>query len=70
MILIHNFRIPALRSVSTGMGACMAAGVYEVGRPRRLNVEEAQKLEGQWQDFGGCSSSGSAGVPGCRLPQA
>jgi hypothetical protein len=30
----------------------MAAGVYEVGRPRRVGVEEAQQLEAQWQDFG------------------
>ncbi|PSC69498.1 hypothetical protein C2E20_7018 [Micractinium conductrix] len=38
-------------SVSTGLGACMFAGMYEVGRPRRLSVEEAQTLKGQWQDF-------------------
>ncbi|KAJ9522378.1 hypothetical protein QJQ45_008154 [Haematococcus lacustris] len=43
-------------SVSTGLGACMAAFVYEVGRPRRLGVEEAQRLEGQWQDFAAWSS--------------
>ena len=34
-----------------GMGACVAAAVYEVGRPERLSVEEAQVLEAQWQDF-------------------
>ena len=39
-------------SVSTGIGACMAAGVYEVGRPARLSSEEAVTLEAQWQDFG------------------
>jgi NAD(P)-dependent dehydrogenase (short-subunit alcohol dehydrogenase family) len=33
------------------MGACVAAAVYEVGRPERLSVEEAQVLEAQWQDF-------------------
>mmetsp|Transcript_26026 Transcript_26026/g.56774 ORF Transcript_26026/g.56774 Transcript_26026/m.56774 type:complete len:323 (-) Transcript_26026:763-1731(-) len=38
-------------SVSTGIGVCMAAGVYEVGRPARLSVTEAQTLEDQWQDF-------------------
>ena len=42
---------PARRSVSSGIGACLAAGVYEVGRPRRLSVTEARQLEGQWQDF-------------------
>lgn len=34
-----------------GIGACVAASVYEVGRPDRLSVEEAQALEAQWQDF-------------------
>ena len=26
--------------------------MYEVGRPRRLTVEQAQEKERQWQDFG------------------
>lgn len=39
-------------SISTGIGACMAAAVYEVGRPDRLNPEEAVELESQWQEFG------------------
>jgi hypothetical protein len=39
-------------SVSTGLGSCIAAAVYELGRPARLSVEEAQALEAQWQDFG------------------
>lgn len=39
-------------AVSTGLGACMAAAIYEVGRPARLSVEEAQALEAQWRDFG------------------
>lgn len=39
-------------AVSTGLGSCMAAGMYEVGRPRRLSVEEAQAKEQQWQEFG------------------
>ncbi|KAK9917166.1 hypothetical protein WJX75_001505 [Coccomyxa subellipsoidea] len=38
-------------SISTGIGACMAAAVYEVGRPDRLNPEQAVELESQWQDF-------------------
>jgi hypothetical protein len=39
-------------SVSTGLGACMAAAVYEVGRPDRLSADEAVALEGRWQEFG------------------
>ena len=39
----------------TGLGACMAAAVYEVGRPPRLTSEEAEALEAQWQDFGTAS---------------
>jgi hypothetical protein len=42
-------------SVSTGIGVCMAAGVYELGRPSRLSVGEAAALEAQWQDFGECA---------------
>ena len=42
-------------SISTGIGACMAAAVYEVGRPDRLNPEQAVELESQWQDFGALS---------------
>lgn len=38
-------------SVSTGIGACFAAFVYEVGRPKRLSSEEAELLEKQWVDF-------------------
>lgn len=38
-------------SISTGIGACMAAAVYEVGRPDRLNLEEAVEMESQWQEF-------------------
>ena len=39
-------------SVSTGLGSLFAAGIYEVGRPDRLSVQEAQELEDQWQVFG------------------
>ncbi|EFJ42408.1 hypothetical protein VOLCADRAFT_97483 [Volvox carteri f. nagariensis] len=38
-------------ALSTGTGACLAAGVYEVGRPRRLSLEEARQLDQQWRDF-------------------
>ncbi|GAB4824184.1 hypothetical protein N2152v2_011230 [Parachlorella kessleri] len=38
-------------ALGEGLGACMAAGMYEVGRPQRLSVEEAQLLEEQYQDF-------------------
>lgn len=40
-------------SISTGLGACIFSCLYEVGRPRRLSVDEAQTLEKQWQDFKG-----------------
>lgn len=39
-------------AVSSGIGALFAAAVFEVGRPKRLTVDEAQQLEAQWQDFG------------------
>lgn len=38
-------------AVSSGLGACIAAGVYEVGRPTRLSKDQAVELEAQWQDF-------------------
>lgn len=38
-------------SVSTGIGACFAAFVYEVGRPERLSRDDAIQLEAIWQDF-------------------
>ncbi|KAG2423379.1 hypothetical protein HXX76_015345 [Chlamydomonas incerta] len=40
-------------ALSTGTGACLAAGVYEVGRPKRMNREEAAELDDQWRDFVG-----------------
>ena len=39
-------------SVSTGLGSCLVAAIYEVGRPDRLSVDEANVLEEQYQDFG------------------
>ncbi|KXZ51868.1 hypothetical protein GPECTOR_11g304 [Gonium pectorale] len=38
-------------ALSTGTGACLAAGVYEVGRPTRLDRQEAAQLDAQWRDF-------------------
>jgi hypothetical protein len=38
-------------SVSTGLGAALAAGVYEVGRPPRLSAAQAVALDAQWADF-------------------
>ena len=38
-------------SVSTGVGAALAAGVYEVGRPARLSGAQASELDAQWADF-------------------
>ena len=39
-------------SVSSGIGTCAAAGLYEVGRPERLSGQEAETLDAQWQEFG------------------
>ena len=44
--------------VSSGIASCLAAGVYEIGRPERLSVAKATKLEDQWHVF--CA-------PRCRL---
>ena len=40
-------------AVSSGIGSLFGAGLYEVGRPDRLSVDEAKILESQWQDFKG-----------------
>ena len=56
-------------SVSTGLGACMAAGVYEVGRPRRVTAEEAADIDTRWRDFGGASRS-RAGLSWPRIRAA
>jgi hypothetical protein len=45
-------------SVSSGIGMCLAAGVYELGRPERLSRDKAVELEGQWQVFGGWRALG------------
>ncbi|KAK9825793.1 hypothetical protein WJX74_008115 [Apatococcus lobatus] len=49
--LIHSGLGDATWSVSSGIGTCAAAGLYEVGRPDRLSGQEAETLEAQWQDF-------------------
>ena len=41
----------AIWGISAGVGACFAAGLFEVGRPQRLSPEQEKKLETQWQDF-------------------
>ena len=38
-------------SVSTGVGAALAAAVYEIGRPKRLSGAQAAALDEQWADF-------------------
>ena len=38
-------------SVSTGIGACLAAAVYELGRPQRLSAVQQVTLEAEWSDF-------------------
>ncbi|GFR42698.1 hypothetical protein Agub_g3620, partial [Astrephomene gubernaculifera] len=38
-------------ALSTGLGACMAAGVYELGRPARFSRKEAEQVDRQWRDF-------------------
>jgi len=30
----------------------MAAGLFEVGRPRRVTAEEAADIDTRWRDFG------------------
>ena len=39
-------------AVSSGIASCMAAGVYELGRPKRLTSDQAIELEEDWQVFG------------------
>lgn len=38
--------------VSSGIATCMAAGIYELGRPERLSADQAVELEGLYQLFG------------------
>ncbi|KAK9847275.1 hypothetical protein WJX84_011768 [Apatococcus fuscideae] len=49
--LIHAGLGDATWSVSSGIGTCAAAGLYEVGRPERLSGQEAETLDAQWQEF-------------------
>ena len=34
----------------------MAAGLFEVGRPRRVTAEEAADIDTRWRDFGECAT--------------
>ena len=38
-------------SVASGIGLCLSAGVYELGRPKRYTVDEARELDTQWVAF-------------------
>lgn len=38
--------------VSSGIATCLAAGVYELGRPERLSADRAVELDGLYQTFG------------------
>ena len=38
-------------SVSSGIGLGLAACVYELGRPKRYNLDEKAELDAQWRDF-------------------
>ena len=37
--------------VSTGIGACMAAGVFEISRPERMSASRKAVLDAQFADF-------------------
>lgn len=39
-------------SVSTGIGSCFLAAIYEAGRPDRLTSEEAEAMEAKYREFG------------------
>lgn len=53
-------------SVSTGIGACFAAFVYEVGRPERLSKDDAIALENVWQDFSSFADDALAKTGRCH----
>lgn len=48
----HTHNLTHRTCLAAGLGACAGALMYEVGRPRRFSVEEAQAQEKVWQDFG------------------
>jgi hypothetical protein len=54
-------------SVSTGLGACIAGAVYEVGRPKRYTAEEAAQLDAEWRDFGAVSQGIDPINPSCIM---
>ena len=37
--------------IASGFGALAGAGMYEVGRPRRLSPQEQEELDRKWADF-------------------
>lgn len=37
--------------VSTGFGSCMAAAIFEAGRPLRLTVDQKSELDEIYTDF-------------------
>lgn len=49
-------------AVSSGIATCMAAGVYELGRPTRMSAAAARQLEDQWQVFGAPPHACSCGT--------
>jgi hypothetical protein len=57
-------------SVSTGVGACLASAVYELGRPPRLSGEAQSLLEDQWQHFRGFAESWLERRPGGRCHES
>ena len=44
-------------SVSTGLGSCFLAAIYEAGRPERLTTEQAEEMEAKYQEFGELANS-------------
>jgi hypothetical protein len=53
--------------VSSGIATCLAAGVYELGRPERLSADKAVELEGLYQTFGVLLCSGSEILSPCSV---
>jgi hypothetical protein len=45
-------------AISSGIATCMAAGVYELGRPERISGQQAVELEEQWKLFGTDATKG------------
>jgi hypothetical protein len=56
-------------SVSTGLGAALAAGVYEVGRPPRLSAAQAVALDAEWSDFRAFANARLARKGRCHISE-